>query len=785
MKLLKCHIENFGKLSNFDYEFKNGLNTIKEENGFGKTTFASFIKAMFYGMETKKNTKILIDRKKYQPWQGGAYGGSIEFEINNKKYKIERFFEKKEADDTFKIYDLSTNLESNDYTQNIGEEIFKLNKEAYERSTFISGQNIETSMNDSINAKLGNILESENDVNTSEQAIKVLEEAIKNYKKTGGRGEINEKILERTKLEQKLEQSKIDEKTLQDRRDKNDELKQNMKQKIQEQEELKKILTLKIEEETKNVKLENYKILQKNTEESKILLEEYQSFFKEGCPTDEEIETLIEKCLLIEKYKMEIKNYEISNTDGIEIENLKKLFQNKEISEDIINNKISEYNSINDIENQIKLTEEKVSNLNKETKVLEELRKKEKIVNLSLGIFSAILIVVGILISIKQLLQISIPILVIGVLVFITFLVKSILSKKKTANYLKKEMEIQEVSNVKQNLEEKYEHLEKDVKDFIEQYSKDESNLDTVIKLTEIKTNFIKYKDLTNTIDSLLEKQNDIEIKLNELEDSIKNYLLKYFEKIEKSYVTYAQEIKMKKNEFTRQMQDYKTKLEVKENYEKSNNINNLQNDEKNINIQKIEKNEIEQKINNLAEEINKLSDEKNYNKSQIEMLESNLDTVFDVENELEELNQKIQEMKENCNILEKTKKYLETAKDQFSSHYLKGMKESFIKNLELINGKEMDINLDVKLNVKINEQGSNKEINYFSTGYKDLIYICMRLSLIDALFEDEKPFIILDDPFVNLDEIKIKNAINLLNNISQKYQIIYFICHESRKSNV
>ena len=63
MKLLKCHIENFGKLSNYDYSFEDGLNTIKEENGFGKTTFASFIKAMFYGMEAKRNTKTLRGKR--------------------------------------------------------------------------------------------------------------------------------------------------------------------------------------------------------------------------------------------------------------------------------------------------------------------------------------------------------------------------------------------------------------------------------------------------------------------------------------------------------------------------------------------------------------------------------------------------------------------------------------------------------------------------------------------------------------------------------------------------
>ena len=233
MKLLKCHIENFGKLSNYDYSFEDGLNTIKEENGFGKTTFASFIKAMFYGMEAKRNTKTLIDRKKYMPWQGGAFGGSIEFEINDKRYRVERFFGKKEADDTFKIYDLSTNLECKDYSENIGEEIFKLNKEAYDRSTFISGQSIETSMNDSLNAKLGNILENENDVNTSEQAIYVLDKAIKNYKKTGDRGEINQKILEKTALEKKLEQSKINEKILQDRKERYNLLKNELKAKEQ------------------------------------------------------------------------------------------------------------------------------------------------------------------------------------------------------------------------------------------------------------------------------------------------------------------------------------------------------------------------------------------------------------------------------------------------------------------------------------------------------------------------------------------------------------------------
>ena len=42
MKLIKCHIENFGKLSDFTYDFTDGCNTVCEGNGWGKSTLAAF-----------------------------------------------------------------------------------------------------------------------------------------------------------------------------------------------------------------------------------------------------------------------------------------------------------------------------------------------------------------------------------------------------------------------------------------------------------------------------------------------------------------------------------------------------------------------------------------------------------------------------------------------------------------------------------------------------------------------------------------------------------------------
>ena len=781
MKLLKCHIENFGKLSGYDYEFKDGLNTIKENNGYGKTTFANFIKAMFYGMEAKRNTKVLIDRKKYIPWQGGAFGGSVEFELNGKKYKIERFFGKKEAEDVFKLYDLSTNLECDDFSQNIGEEIFNLNKEAYERSTFISGQSIETAMNDSISAKLGNILESENDVNTSEKAIKILEDAIKNYKKTGDRGEINEKKLEKTNLEKKLEQSKIDEKNLQERREKYSSLKQELKEKEEERQNLNKLLTLKIQEETKNAKLENYKILQNNLEEAKKNLEQTETFFKAGTPTDEETDTLIEKSFEIEKYKVEVANFETSTLENEDENNLKKIFDNNRISEEIINEKISDYKSINDIDNQIKVNEEKKSNLANELRALNKQRKLDKTLCIILGILICVGIIVAMYGFANQKMQIATGATIFGILIAIAALIKINTYSKKSQNSKDKDEEEKDIGEYIGKLKEKKYNLQMEVDSFITMYSGKNDIDDVIFELTEIKSQFNKYKDMKNSNDLLIQKQSEITAKLKDLEESMKEYFSKYFPVINQSYVAYAQEIKIKKGLLIQYKQEFETKLRAAEEYKKNNKLDELQN-VKSYNMIAINKGEIEEKIKQITLEINNINDEKNYVKNQIELLESNLDSVFDVETRIDELAQKIEEMEEKCKILEKTKKYLETAKEQFSSQYLNRMKQNFMKNLQLINGSELDINLDVNLNVKVNEQGSGKDIGYFSTGYKDLIYICMRLSLIDSLFEKEKPFIILDDPFVNLDESKIKNATDLLKNIAKDYQIIYFICHDSRR---
>ena len=80
-----------------------------------------------------------------------------------------------------------------------------------------------------------------------------------------------------------------------------------------------------------------------------------------------------------------------------------------------------------------------------------------------------------------------------------------------------------------------------------------------------------------------------------------------------------------------------------------------------------------------------------------------------------------------------------------------------------------------------VEEYGEGYEIGYLSKGYQDLVNICLRLSLVESIFKKEKPILILDDPFVNLDKTKLLKAKKMLEEISKEYQVLYLVCHESR----
>ncbi|MBO6215035.1 MAG: AAA family ATPase, partial [Lachnospiraceae bacterium] len=194
MRILTCHITNFGKHHNVKFSLNDGFNIMNAENGWGKSTFAAFIRAIFYGLDQKKRSDKYDSkdlRKNYAPWQGGKFGGSVTFEYKGKEYHLERYFGKNLSEDSCTVIDMQTMKVTEEFGDRVGEAIFGIDAEGFERTIYIPHNSMDISSNDSINARLMGLIEDENDMSSFERAISTLENARRNLKKTGGRGKID------------------------------------------------------------------------------------------------------------------------------------------------------------------------------------------------------------------------------------------------------------------------------------------------------------------------------------------------------------------------------------------------------------------------------------------------------------------------------------------------------------------------------------------------------------------------------------------------------------------
>lgn len=283
MKLIECYIENFGKLSAYTHVFNDGLNLIIGNNGCGKTTLSVFIKAMLYGLDQKKQKGEELDRKRYLPWQGGRYGGSLTFENEGKTYRIERTFKERASQDSFAIYDAKTGAPTSDFSEKVGEELFEVDADGFERTVFLSEKNLSVKGNPTISTKLSNLVGVNGDMGSYAEAIATLEKkekALQHRRGNGGiigdlKSDISAAEAELYELKKKKEEYKAAETMLTD---------------MQKEAE-------KAEEQRKNIEkgrlqnefLKEYSSKLKALESSEERLEKEKSFFKNALPRHDEI----------------------------------------------------------------------------------------------------------------------------------------------------------------------------------------------------------------------------------------------------------------------------------------------------------------------------------------------------------------------------------------------------------------------------------------------------------------------------------------------------------------
>ena len=75
-------MNGFGNVTNKEIELEDGINVVYGKNESGKSTLASFIKCIFYGINKNKAGNDFSELELHKPWGNGEFSGKIEYELN-------------------------------------------------------------------------------------------------------------------------------------------------------------------------------------------------------------------------------------------------------------------------------------------------------------------------------------------------------------------------------------------------------------------------------------------------------------------------------------------------------------------------------------------------------------------------------------------------------------------------------------------------------------------------------------------------------------------------------
>lgn len=232
MKITRLEIKDFGKLENLCISFGEGFNAVYGGNETGKSTLQAFIKAMLYGLKGGRASSetVLSPINKYRPWRQKAYGGTMEYKLDNgESYRVERDFDKATA----KIYDYSYNDISASFKSQrdklplFAEKHFGMDEACFEKTVFVRqlGTRLDGSEGQELKSRLSNIAQTGFENISFGKAEKALKDALKTCSgtaRTAGRATMT--------LEERLKQLEVERAQIAEKRNKSISIENRLKE---------------------------------------------------------------------------------------------------------------------------------------------------------------------------------------------------------------------------------------------------------------------------------------------------------------------------------------------------------------------------------------------------------------------------------------------------------------------------------------------------------------------------------------------------------------------------
>jgi energy-coupling factor transporter ATP-binding protein EcfA2 len=748
MLIERIDIESFGPLKNFHVTTTNSrINVFYGSNESGKSTVAAFIKFMFFGyagadlQELGKNEKKL-----YTPWTTNKVAGSIIVHCRDRKYKIEREYSDAARERT-RIIDLSTNITLQN-TEEPGEFFFKMNEEVFTKTAFLKQFGTSEIGGDDLAAMIQNILfTADEDVNTQKTLGRLGEAKNRLIGEEGegasaaGTGIITALAGRTAGLKNSFENSVNDQKEL-----------MRMEGMIKDLEE--KMLTNNAKKNELTDELENYRAYNASQELQKI-----EGARRQADMLGESAEKTVAKY----SHGDFIPTMEFSRRLLDASEQVREKKEKLEANKEQRNMSLKKYNECIEKNKSFKIIEnaggtdevgEEYINLKKSAQALRILKTVCLIMLFLSAGGAAALYFFDIF---KNLFMFGFAPLFFGGTLLLIFAGKN------------KRIEIEEF----------YKQFEFETEGEFAAVLDDYPDTEAQIEI--LKRDLDEYENIVldseKEFDGIYSGARDLLLQWNrtpESDDKSHGDFIKY----SKLALDAAEEIQKAQSLYGQ----FKTKLDAMLEANDERSLRNLAAAARKPNY---DEKQIARELEFLSKTTESLREKENDIGKNIAAISAKLPDPVILKSQIMFLEEKTDELTTKHNALKLAIDTLVYSCNELKNSIAPRLSELAGSLFRTITGEKYeDLIADRSLGLEITDDNLKKRAEHFSAGTRDAAYLCLRMALLELLFDEEMPPLICDEPFQRIDSRRLENMLKVIFEMSRKTQVFIFTCHE-REANM
>jgi uncharacterized protein YhaN len=188
---------------------------------------------------------------------------------------------------------------------------------------------------------------------------------------------------------------------------------------------------------------------------------------------------------------------------------------------------------------------------------------------------------------------------------------------------------------------------------------------------------------------------------------------------------------------------------------------------------------ELKRKVDSLGAKQDELEKQKRRCEIIIEQARFNIEDQIKLEEEQEGLREALKHEEKKVKVYELAKEFISKARTEILSSAGEALEKGIQGYLAVFTNdryKQVRVNKEaLEFWVYSDEKGGWAKPEELSGGVIDEFYLAFRLALARLIFGDKKPPLILDDPFVNFDSVRLANTLSFLKTLASDYQIIIF----------